>query len=124
MVYAFDSRDFIQITFAEQDRGMLQVWDEACAPSFRAYVAGQGGPLELEDYKGYLRELYQTYPDLQHRVEYQLEDGSTVVSCVILTASNLSVFMVVMDYFDEDGLLEARRMVFDSASLRELGLIQ
>ena len=117
MVYAFDNRDLIQVTFSEQDRGTLEVWDDACAPGFTAYVAGRGGPLDLVGYKDYLRRLYQTYPDLHHRVEYQLEDGSTVVSCVILMAQGLSLMAVVMDYFDEDGLLEARRMVFDSALL-------
>jgi hypothetical protein len=41
---------------------------------------------------------------------------------VILTASNLAVFIVVLDRL-KDGL-ETRRMVFDSASLRGLGLIE
>jgi hypothetical protein len=97
------------------------VWDEVCAPGFVAYVAGQGGPLNLAGYKGYLQGLYPVYPDLKHSVRYQLEDGDSLVS-VILTASNLAVFIVVLDRF-KDGL-ETRRMVFDSASLRGLGLIE
>jgi steroid delta-isomerase-like uncharacterized protein len=90
-----DNLEMVRRRFAELDRGNFDVLDELFSPSYKLHPGGRSKPLSLDETKALYRYLYRAFPDLEHEIENQLEDGDKVVTRWRATGTQREEFLGV-----------------------------
>jgi steroid delta-isomerase-like uncharacterized protein len=58
----------------------LVALDEVLAPDAKIHLPGNGGPMNPDEYKGFLAQFYRAFPDLQVTIEDEISEGDKMTA--------------------------------------------